>query len=314
MLKKLGRGGRFKAVLCLLGIVFTAEWGLLGCATTDNIQQPTDQAVAIEEQMAVPEGKLITGISIEETAEAIIVCITANQELDYILSEPPLEQAKAVYFPDSALDLQKEEYYLDNELIGTIRAIELWKGVASQIIIPIKSPGLACEAHWKNNDNILQLVFPRIGSGQPGVEETRAEKIIAEEAPVTVEKESTPDKPPVVATRLEKIDVRDEGDQVIVKIKADGTIKATKSFTLKNPSRIVLDLSGLISPFENEQRLAVNSDLVQDIRYCGHQGYIRIVLDVDQSVLSDFKVASVPDGLMVYVGNTTGLTLTRLKR
>jgi len=308
-------------VVWAFGIILLAALSMFGCATTETIQPGTDQAGAPSRQEASSEVKLITGISIEETAEAIVVVIEANHVIDYTLAEPPLQQAKVLYFPDSALSLSTAEYPVDNEIIGTIQAVELVKGGPSKIVIPIKIPAVACEAQRGDDDQILKVVFPRIASGQSESSPIFTEEVGAEEgaspeetatevaeAETDTDEVAMSDQPPADATRVESIEVIDEAGGVTVKVKGDGTIKNFKSFTLKGPPRIVLDLAGLTSPYKKEQRQTVDSDTVQKVRYCGHPGYLRLVMDVAPNFLSDYKAVPVYDGLKVYVGNTEKIT------
>ncbi len=328
MLKQSGLRMKFRVAFCFLGIFFVATLGMFGCAATETTRQPDDQTTTTTEQAAAPEEKLITDISIEERADAIVVSITANHVVDYTLAEPPLQQAKVLYFPDAALDLPANDYSSDNEVIGAIQALELVKGGPSKVVIPIKSPGVACEASRTGDDTILQVVFPRIAGAQPAAAEILTEDIVAEEGAQTAEasvaeeevqpeeaavaekEEVQPeeeyaaqDEPLSVATRLETIEVTEDAGRVSVKIKADGAVTEYKSFTLTGPPRIVLDLAGLASSHKKEQRLDVDSDMVHKIRHFAHPDYLRVVLDVDELYLSDFKATSVDDGLIVQVGD-----------
>ncbi len=314
MLKQSVNKMKSRAVVCSLGMILAVMMIVLGCATTDTSKQSRDQkdATMAEE---VPSGdKLITGISIEETADAIVMSIQANHVVDYTLAEPPLQQAKVLYFPDSGLSLPAAEYPVNNEVIGVIEAVELVKGGPSKIVIPVKSPEIKCDAHRGEDDTMLMVVFPRTSSGQVDAGSFQSEDIesggdTGGDVDVVQPVEDVSDQPMAVATILDSVDVMDEGDRVGVKIKADGAIKEYKSFTLSKPPRIVLDLAGLASPYKKEQRLAVGSEMVQQVRHCIHKGYVRVVLDVSHEALSEYKAVPVYDGLVVYVGNTAGLVL-----
>ena len=313
MLKQSGRKMKMRAVVCSLGMFLAAVTFVLGCATTDTGQPSRGQGGLPGGQDKPSESKMITGISVEESADAVVVSIQANHVVDYTLAEPPLQQAKVIYFPDSGLSLPATEYPVNNEIIGVIEAVELVKGGPSKIIIPVKEPQISCDAHRGEDETTLLVVFPRGPEGAVKKAEIQAEEI--ETQPAAMETapgqtmEETSDRPMTAATVLETVDVSDEGNRLIVKIKADGTIREYKNFTLKNPPRIVLDLAGLASPYKKEQRLAVGSEMVQQLRHCIHEGFVRVVLDVNQAALSDYKVVPVYDGLMIYVGNTAELSL-----
>ena len=66
---------------------------------------------------------------------------------------------------------------------------------------------------------------------------------------------------------------------MVINVKADGTIKNYKSFTIEEtPARIVYDLYGIKSPYKGEQRIAVKSDKVTRVRHFGHSDKVRVVI------------------------------------
>ena len=307
---------KMRAVVCSLGMFLIALLLVLGCATTDTSQSSGGNAgLPPGPQERPSEDKMITGINVEETADAVVVSIQANHVVDYTLAEPPLQQAKVIYFPDSGLSLPASEYPINNEIIGVIEAVELVKGGPSKIIIPVKEQGISCDAHRGEDETTLLVVFPRGDVAATESAEIQAEDI--EKTQPADEEESTAfqpaeemsDRPMTTATLLDSVDVSSEDGRVIIKIKADGTIREYKNFTLKNPPRIVLDLAGLATPYKKEQRVSVGTEMVQQVRHCIHKGFVRVVLDVSQAALSDYKVVSVYDGLLIYVGNTADLSL-----
>jgi type IV pilus assembly protein PilQ len=314
MLKQSGRKMKMRAVVCSLGMFLASVLLVLGCATTDTGQSRRGQAPKPAASERPSEDKMITGISIEETADTVVVSIQANHVVDYTLAEPPLQQAKVIYFPDSGLSLPETEYPVNNEIIGVIEAVELVKGGPSKIIIPVKEPQISCDAHRGEDETTLLVVFPKGPEGAKKTAEVQAEDIetLSPEAPADVRPaEETNNRPMTTASLLKTVDVSEEGGRVVVNIKADGTIREFKNFTLKNPPRIVLDLAGLATPYKKEQRVTVGSEMVQQVRHCIHKGFVRVVLDVSQAALSDYKVVPAYDGLTVYVGNTAELSLSQ---
>ena len=92
---------------------------------------------------------------------------------------------------------------------------------------------------------------------------------------------------------------------VAINVKADGTIKNYKSFTIeKAPPRIVYDLYGLKSPYKGEQRIAVKSDRVTRIRHFGHSDKVRVVVETKKPYLSKYGASPVDNGLLIHVGQT----------
>lgn len=324
MLKQSVRKMKLRAVVCSLVMILAGLLLVSGCATTDPDRPQRGQSGATPAVDEPSGDKMITGISVDDAADAVTISIQANHVVDYTLAEPPLQQAKVLYFPDSGLSLPTTSYPVENEVIGVIQAVELVSGGPSKIVIPVNSPDVFCNAHRGEDDTVLQVVFPRTASGramneniqtedvafEPDMEED-AESDMAEEvqppAPEISDQPEDFDRPMVPATRIEAVEVMAEGDRVAIKVTADGSIREYKNFTLKNPPRIVLDLAGLASPYKKEQRMTVGEEMVQQVRHCIHKGYVRVVLDVSPAALSDYKVVSEYDGLMVYVGNTDAL-------
>ena len=91
---------------------------------------------------------------------------------------------------------------------------------------------------------------------------------------------------------------------MVVNVNADGVSRSYKSFTLNNKQpRIVIDMLGLKSPFKGEQRQAVKSPYLKQIRHFGHSDKVRLVLDVPKSSLAKFSAAPVDSGLLIQIGD-----------
>ena len=113
----------------------------------------------------------------------------------------------------------------------------------------------------------------------------------------------TPEKPAAPATRMMSVSAMPLEQNVVISVKADGTITDYKSFTISNsPHRIVYDIYKLKSPFKGEQHIAVKSDQVHKIRHFGHPDKIRIVLETQKAYLSKYSAKPVDTGLLIYVG------------
>ncbi len=82
-----------------------------------------------------------------------------------------------------------------------------------------------------------------------------------------------------------------------------GPSKDYKSFTIdgKQP-RIVIDMFKIKSPFKKEQRLAVKSPWVKQVRHFGYADKVRLVLDTPKASLAKYSAAPTANGLMIHVG------------
>jgi len=113
------------------------------------------------------------------------------------------------------------------------------------------------------------------------------------------------------ATRITAIGTTPLKNTIAINVKADGTIKNYKTFTIKGtPPRIVYDLYGLKSPYKGEQRIVVKSDWVTRVRHFGHADKVRIVLDTKKAYLNKYSATPVDNGLLIYVGQTPNPTPT----
>ena len=124
-------------------------------------------------------------------------------------------------------------------------------------------------------------------------------------APQTVAAEKPPAPetlPAASASHLESISAQPGDRGIAVKLTADGTITHFKTFTLKNPPRIVYDIPNLKSPYQHEQRIVVDTPWVKRIRHYGNADKLRLVLDTEDSYLSDYAATPARNGLLIRVG------------
>ncbi|MFO8048550.1 MAG: type IV pilus secretin PilQ [Desulfosudaceae bacterium] len=314
----------------LIGLtIVVVSMGLLLCGcgsssqTVKEQQEPVEQTAAgdeaaTEETTAEQEvdsqgQQLIKGVEIRETPEAYEVFISANHTLDYTLAEPPFQQAKVLYFPDAALDMETTTYASSNDIIGTVEAIELVKGGPSKIVIPVSNPEADFEVR-RPGETALNVVFPKTGGEGNGQEKDTAasEEEVDEAAQAQEESQSEaassavkrPEKSAPLANRLHAVEIQEHENRVDIKVVANGSVKVYKSFALPSPDRIVLDLDGIESDYDKEQRLKVDSSIVKQVRHFSHPDYLRLVVDVDPDYLSQYEVASIRDGLLISVGES----------
>jgi type IV pilus assembly protein PilQ len=183
-----------------------------------------------------------------------------------------------------------------SDTLNSIRATQLEEnGVTSRIFIALKQD---LSYSIKPDDTGLHIYFSK--TDNLAVESTTQE-VPVEKVEIRPEPEIAPAPP---ATRIASVTATPLKKNVVIDVKADGTIKNYKSFTIAgDPSRIVYDLYGLKSPYKKEQRITVKSDWVSGIRYYGHPGKIRMVLETKKAHLSEFSASPADDGLLIYVGN-----------
>ncbi len=246
------------------------------------------------------ENKLITDLTTSEDAESMIVTVKSGQMLTYTAIKQVFPLGVLFHFPETALDNIKEVYYPpENETISSIRATQIEEdGTTSRIFIALKKD---LPYNIMPDETGIHISFPK--SGQPAAETSSPAaqaQTAAKEPEPELEKKTAPP-----ATRITAIGTTPLKKNIAINVKANGTIKNYKSFTIKEtPPRIVYDLYGLKSPYEGEQRIVVKSDWVTRIRHFGHADKVRIVLETKKAYLNKYSATPVDNGLLIYVGQT----------
>ena len=247
---------------------------------------------------AAEPDKLITDIITSEDATSTTVTVKGNQSLTYTAIKQVFPLGVLFDFPETALDNIQTVYYPpENDFISSIRATQIEEAVrTSRIFIALRK-----DLPYKIEPDAdgLNIVFPK------------SDKLAVETPPkAPLAKKATPAPPPEAveepaapATRIMSVSATPLKNNVVITVKADGTISHFKSFTISEiPPRIVYDLYKLKSPFKGEQRIAVKSDQVRKIRHFGHPDKIRIVLETNKAYLSKHTARSVDNGMLIYVG------------
>jgi type IV pilus assembly protein PilQ len=200
------------------------------------------------------------------------------------------------HFPETALDNIKEVHYPpQSDVISSIRATQIEEdGMTSRIFIALKKDlpyNITPEATG------IHIAFPKSGKLADKAAEQQAPAEKMEPAPLAEKKMAAP------ATRITAISTTPLKKSVVINVKADGTIKNYKSFTIEEaPPRIVYDLYGLKSPYKGEQRIGVKSSLVTRVRHFGHKDKVRIVVETKKAYLGKFGASAVDNGLLIHVG------------
>jgi type IV pilus assembly protein PilQ len=244
------------------------------------------------------ETKLITDIVTSEDAESTIVTVKGGPTLTYTAIKQVFPLGVLFHFPETALDKIKEVYYPpQTDIIGSIRATQIEEdGATSRVFIALKRD---LPYNITPDETGIHISFPKTGK--------LAETTSAPEPPAEkMDEQPKPEKKmAAAATRITAIGTTPLKKSVVINVKADGTIKNYKSFTIeKAPPRIVYDLYGLKSPYKGEQRIAVKSDRVTRVRHFGHSDKVRVVVETKKPYLSKYGASPVDNGLLIHVGQT----------
>jgi general secretion pathway protein D len=117
-----------------------------------------------------------------------------------------------------------------------------------------------------------------------------------------------PPETPPVSKEMKKakkiIDVRlEEGrDFITFMIIGDGKVEGYHSFKLASPTRFILDISGIGSPY-TQKLINVKSSLVKKVRIGHNQDKLRFVFDSQKPQLPPYQIHQLGDKLIVSFGN-----------
>ena len=243
--------------------------------------------------------KRITGISTKVAADAVIVTINGNQPLTYTAIKQVFPMGVLFHFPGTSLDTVKTVTTApQNQIVGSVKATELVedKSTTSRIFIAMK---MDAPYDLKPEDDGLLISFPKATSQ---VTETTL-PVAKKPAVQQKQQQAAPQKALPAASRLKSVSATPLKSNVVVNVRADGTIKDYKSFTIdgKEP-RIVIDMYKIKSPFNKEQRLAVKSKWVSQVRHFGYPDKVRLVLDTHKTYLDKYSASATDSGLIIHVG------------
>src|SRR5210317_1053101 len=276
---------RRKFFLLIIPLIVLIAW-FGGCASNKGAAVKTKGTKRIE------------GISTTVTADSVIVTINGNQPLTYTAIKQVFPMGVLFHFPETALATDKTVSTApENEIIGSVKATELVEGksTTSRIFIAMKT-----DAPYDLNpqDSGLQVSFPKAAARPAATPAPVAKK---SSAPQAAQQPSVEDLP--AAGQLKTVTATPLKSNVVVNVKADGAIKDYKSFAIggKQP-RIVIDMFKIKSPYKKEQRLAVKSPWVNQIRHFGYPQKVRLVLETSQAALAKYSASPTANGLIIHIG------------
>jgi type IV pilus assembly protein PilQ len=239
--------------------------------------------------------RVITDILAREDSTALSITVKGSQPLVYTAAKQDAPLGLLCQFPGTALDNLKEVYYPpENETISTIRASEVDEnGKTSRIFIAFKREA-AYELISEGGD--LRIVFAKT---LPSAAAPAQPASIQAPAVVAAAETLTP------ATALTRVSVTPFQDGTVVALEADGVLRDYKAFILEdNPPRIVFDLPGIRSPYKNEQRTAMPTGVVQQVRHMAYPDKVRLVIETQKAYLRKYSAETVANGLVIHVGQT----------
>jgi outer membrane protein TolC len=146
------------------------------------------------------------------------------------------------------------------------------------------------------------------GGASQGTAQVKSGSHQASDAPPAALKNLVP------ATALISVKATASDNGAVIQVEADGALQNYKSFTLaENPPRIVFDFAGIRSPYQGEQRMAVTTGPVSQVRQLDYPDKVRLVLETQKAYLGSYTAEVVDNGLRIQVGDAAGPQGSALK-
>jgi hypothetical protein len=252
-----------------------------GCASQPASYRHAEEArpvepVAVAEPAAEVEAVTravasISNIGVTEEDDRVRVVINGTEPLAYTVSQMEFPLRLVIDVAGAGLDAPAEPIAVDKGVITEITPSEVEVGGerSTRIEVGLNSYMADYEFIPSGNDLFIDFVKPQ---------------------------------PLKAAEHILDVTVSEGGEYVEVAVVADGTIGEFNSFSLENPSRLVLDFPGLkaIGPVEEKES---SSGLLKKVRYGEHGEYARVVLDCALGEMPPYEVVSTGQGVAVFLGS-----------
>ena len=249
--------------------------------------------------------------SISEYDDRFIILLETDASVTYTpyRLESPLRLV--VDIPDAVFTESGTEPIADNDTITEIKKLDYDSDGISVARLEIYLSDDTNYYMSKPQDNQVQVEIQKIdpsamtsetSEDMPGTfddTDTTPQYEIPEPAETTVW--DTP------ATKIINIVTDSDVDGTSVTILGDGAMLDYETFVLDDPHRLVIDFSGLSSNYPNET-IPVESQDISAIKVGIHPEKIRIVLESDNTTMSDYDVYPVDNKLMIVFREGTAST------
>ena len=269
-----------------IGLIWVCMLVLMAGCNSDN---------SLRVEPAIP--KRITEILISDDNENWNCTIMGNQALTFTAINQVSPTGLLLNFPETTLDFAGTvPIPPDNEILSAIEANEINNGdkMNARILLVLKMD----RPYALSPDGAgVKISFPKTTARpeDPGMNVDSA----------AANKGDNPgDKEVPAAGRLSSVMATPLKNHMIVNVNADGTISDYQSFAITNPARIVFDLFNLKGSDAGEQIISVASKWVKQIRYLAYADKIRLVLDTDETYLTEYFSFPTASGLLIYIGPT----------
>ena len=171
-----------------------------------------------------------------------------------------------------------------------------WSTASAQAMGSWQSGGTLSDVHPQ--------AVPSVNAGPPAVSAGPADEAPAAEAEAPAAPE--PSSQGGAASKLVGVEARTTPEGTVLVLKGDGRIDGASSFTLENPSRLVLDIPGVQNAVTTP-RIDVGSAQVARVRVAQHDGKVRVVIDGGSAAsFAGRRIEPSSDGLIVTLAGSPG--------
>ncbi len=299
-----------------ISVLLIAAIFMAGCVKRKASSQSATNNASESSSQRGSQSKWITDISFGNDAENFNIIIKGNRLLPYTTVKQVSPVAVFLYFTDTALETNKTDLVVNNDIVEAIRASDVAEKGREAVKVEIVLK--------KNFPTNLPYIISREG---PGVKISF--KRVSGASTASDEESTSGDKSPAVsgdttetrtatrtdnsssylrpasssaATRLDAVYAARIDDGLKVFVGADGMITKYKTSTTANPPRIIFDISDLKSPYTHEKVIPVNTPWVKMVRYQSYPDHINLILETSPQYLNAYSATPVDNGLMIHVG------------
>jgi hypothetical protein len=239
---------------------------------------------------------MIKDILINKTADSLTVVVQGDQPLTYSVVEQDSPRALVITFADTGFDRLGPFFAPpDNIAVHSIRTEQIPEnGMEARVVLGLKG-GIPYQLVLEENS--LKVVFTKATASAPSAASRRSQPVRKQQPPS-----------PAPSGVLQEVKVVSYGGGIVVHIRANGSVREYKTFTIDAPApaKIVVDLLGLRSAFRGEQKIPVAGNIVSLVRHSDHPDRVRIVVETKKKYHKNFSVEPVEDGMVLKVGISTG--------
>ncbi|MBE9505075.1 MAG: AMIN domain-containing protein, partial [Proteobacteria bacterium] len=269
-------------------------------------------AKTIETTEIVEKTNVINNITVEETEGNTIISIEAAFPINYTAFKLTDPVRIVIDINESDAGDVESSIPVFNETVKDILVTQFDEDESNITRVEVVLNEIR-EYNIEKEQNKLYVTVNNIITEQPSQEEVvEAEELPEVDLPVPVVAEVAPaimvedvEIPANKAKYIADLAVNEIEGGASVIIKGDGYLGDYNSFTLENPSRIVVDIIGVKNLFRKNQVNATGVSL-KKVRVGQHPGKVRLVLDLPAGQSEQHSITR--SGKMLIVGLGTAMT------